>query len=76
MDAGKDQRARDRAPGGEALNRLKEVTNMTVAYIIVAALVAVAIYFGVRYFVRAARRFGGSRVIVCPETGRQAMVSR
>jgi hypothetical protein len=47
---------------------------MTFAYFIVAALVAVAIYFGVRYFVRATGKFGGSRVIVCPETGKQAMV--
>ena len=47
---------------------------MTVAYIIVAALVVVAIYFGVRYFVRARGEFGGSRVIICPETGKQAMV--
>jgi len=47
---------------------------MTVAYIIVAALIAVASYFGVRYFVRATRKFGGSQVIICPETGRQAMV--
>ena len=46
---------------------------MTVAYIIVAALVVAAIYFGVRYF-RATGKFGGSRVIVCPETGKQAMV--
>ena len=47
---------------------------MTVAYIIVVALVAVAVYFGVRYFVRAARKFGGSQVVVCPETGKQAIV--
>lgn len=47
---------------------------MTVAYIIVAALVAVAVYFGVRYFVRSSGRFGGSRVVTCPETGKQATV--
>jgi hypothetical protein len=47
---------------------------MTVAYIIVAALVVVAIYFAVRYFVRATGEFGGSRVIICPKTGKQAMV--
>ena len=47
---------------------------MTVAYIIVAALVVVAIYFGVRYFVRARGEFGGSRVIICPDTGKHAMV--
>src|SRR5512138_1749533 len=47
---------------------------MTAAYIFVAALVVVAIYFGIRYFVRASQRFGGERVIICPETGRQALV--
>ncbi|HSP64484.1 MAG TPA: HNH endonuclease [Pyrinomonadaceae bacterium] len=47
---------------------------LTVAYLFAAALVAVAIYFGVRYFVKASRRFGGGRVIICPETKSQAMV--
>lgn len=47
---------------------------MTVAYIVVAALVVAAIYFGVRYVVRARGKFAGSRVILCPETGKQAMV--
>ena len=47
---------------------------MTVAYLIVATLFAVAIYFAVRYFIRARNRFGGERVIICPETGKQAMV--
>jgi hypothetical protein len=47
---------------------------MTFAYIIIASLVFVSIYFGVRYFVRASQQFRGSRVIVCPETGKQAMV--
>ncbi|HEV8590367.1 MAG TPA: hypothetical protein VGQ72_15975 [Pyrinomonadaceae bacterium] len=47
---------------------------MTTAYLILAALVLVAIYFGIRYFVRTSQRFGGERVIICPETGRQAMI--
>ena len=47
---------------------------MSVAYVIVTMLVAVAIYFAVRYFIKASKRFGGARVIVCPETGKQAMV--
>ncbi len=47
---------------------------MTVAYLIIAAFVVVAIYFGIRYFVRASQRFSGERVIICPETGKQAMV--
>lgn len=47
---------------------------MTVAYLIAAVLVAVAIYFGIRYFVKTSRKFGGGRVIICPETEKQAMV--
>ena len=47
---------------------------MAIAYLILAALVVVAIYFGIRYFVRTSQRFGGERVIICPETGKQAMV--
>src|SRR6266568_4679904 len=47
---------------------------MTVAYLIIAAFVVVAIYFGIKYFVRASQRFSGERVIICPETGKQAMV--
>ena len=47
---------------------------MTVAYLIIAAFVVVAIYFGIRYFVRSSQRFSGERVIICPETGKQAMV--
>ena len=47
---------------------------MTIIYTMIAALVAAAIYFGIRYFVRASQKFGGERVIICPETGKQAMV--
>lgn len=47
---------------------------MTVVYLIVAALIVAAIYFGLRYFVRASQLFSGERVIICPESGRQAMV--
>lgn len=47
---------------------------MTLAYIIASALVATLVYFGIRYFVRTSERFGGGRVIICPETGKQAMV--
>ena len=47
---------------------------MTLAYTIVAALAVAAVYFGIRFFVQASRKFGGARVIVCPETGKQAMV--
>jgi len=47
---------------------------MAIVYLMIAALVVTAIYFGVRYFVRASQKFGGERVIICPETGKQAMV--
>lgn len=47
---------------------------MTFVYLILATLVVAAIYFGIRYFVRTSQRFGGERVIICPETGKQAMV--
>lgn len=47
---------------------------MASSYLIVAMLFAVAIYFAARYFIQASRRFGGERVIICPETGKQAMV--
>jgi hypothetical protein len=47
---------------------------MAVSYVIVAMLVAVAIYFAARFFIKASQRFGGGRVVVCPETGKQAMV--
>ena len=47
---------------------------MTFAYVIGVALIAVAVYFGVRFFVRMSRKFGGGQVVVCPETGKQAMV--
>ncbi|HKZ01345.1 MAG TPA: hypothetical protein VJ180_03855 [Pyrinomonadaceae bacterium] len=47
---------------------------MTIFYFVAAALFGVLIYFGIRYFVRSRERFGGGRVIICPETGKQAMV--
>jgi hypothetical protein len=47
---------------------------MTFIYVLIAALIIAAVYVGVRYFVRASQIFGGERVIICPETGKQAMV--
>lgn len=44
------------------------------AYFIVAALFVALLYFGIRYFVRTRERFGGGQVVICPETGKQAMV--
>lgn len=47
---------------------------LTVIYAILAVLAATLIYFGIRFFVKTSQRFGGERVIICPETGKQAMV--
>ena len=47
---------------------------MAIVYLMIAALIVAAIIFGIRYFVRASQKFGGERVIICPETGKQAMV--
>jgi len=47
---------------------------MTLAYVLAAMLVAVLIYFSIRYFIRTTARFGGAQVIICPETGKHAMV--
>jgi len=47
---------------------------MTVAYIFIFALVVAGIVFGIGYFVRMSQRFSGERVIICPETGKQALV--
>lgn len=47
---------------------------MTLGYVIVAMLFAVAIYFVARHFIKTSRRLSGSRVIICPETGKQAMI--
>ena len=47
---------------------------MAIVYLMIAALTFAAVYFGIRYFVRTSQKFGGERVIICPETGKQAMV--
>ncbi len=47
---------------------------LTTAYLFAAVLIVVAIYFGIRYFVKASRTFGGGQMIICPETGKEAMV--
>lgn len=43
-------------------------------YVLVAIVVVITTYFGIRYFVRASRRFGGTQVIICPEIEKQAIV--
>lgn len=47
---------------------------MTLAYLLVVGLVVVAVYFGIRYYIVSRRKFGGGQMIVCPETGKEAMV--
>lgn len=46
----------------------------TVTYFSITVLVATAVFFGIRCFVRARRRYGGAQRIICPETGKTAMV--
>jgi hypothetical protein len=41
----------------------------TSGYLIVAALVATSVYFGIKWLARAYSRYMGSRVVTCPETG-------
>jgi hypothetical protein len=47
---------------------------IAVIYFVAAVIVGALIYFGVRFFVRTRARFGGGQMIVCPETGKEAMV--
>ena len=46
----------------------------TSGYLIVTVLVAVAIYFGIRWLVRIYSRYRGTKFVTCPETGRPAIV--
>ena len=46
----------------------------TAAYFIVIVIIATALYFGIRWLVRASSKYRGSKVVVCPETGRPAIV--
>ncbi len=47
---------------------------MTIVYVLIPVLLVAGIYFGIRYFVRTRQKVSGERVIICPETGKQAMV--
>jgi hypothetical protein len=40
-----------------------------VVYVVVTALVATSLFFGIRYFVRAYIRYRDSRLIICPDNG-------
>jgi hypothetical protein len=46
----------------------------TAAYLILAALVATALYFGIRRLVSAFLKVQGSRTVTCPETGKSTIV--
>jgi hypothetical protein len=46
----------------------------TEAYLIVVTLIASASYFGVKWLVRAYSRYRGTKIVICPETGRPAIV--
>jgi hypothetical protein len=46
----------------------------TEAYLIVITLRASASYFGVKWLVRAYSRYRGTKIVICPETGRPAIV--
>jgi hypothetical protein len=45
-----------------------------VVYVVVTALVATGLFFGIRYFVRAYIRYRDSRLIICPDNGEAAIV--
>ena len=46
----------------------------TEAYLIVVTLIASASYFGVKWLVRAYSWYRGTKIVICPETGRPAIV--
>ncbi len=46
----------------------------TEAYLIVITLIASASYFGVKWLVRAYSRYRGTKIVICPEIGRPAIV--
>jgi hypothetical protein len=46
----------------------------TAAYFIIIVIIATALYFGIRWLVRACSRYRGIKVVACPETDRPTMV--
>ena len=46
----------------------------TAAYFIVTMILARALYFGIRWLVRASSKYRGTKVVACPETGSCALV--
>lgn len=46
-----------------------------VGLLLAIAVLAVAIWFGIRWFVRSSARYKGSRIVTCPETKKPAIVA-
>ncbi len=46
----------------------------TAAYFIVIVIIATALYFGIRWLVKASSQYRGLKVVTCPETERPALV--
>lgn len=46
----------------------------TVGLLIVVILIAIAAFFGVRWFIRANAKYAGTKIVTCPETHRPASV--
>jgi hypothetical protein len=44
------------------------------AYVIIAAIVATALYFCIRRLVNSFSKFGGSRAVTCPDNGKRTLV--
>lgn len=47
---------------------------ITAAYFIVTMILATALYFGIRWLVRACSKYRGIKIVACPETGTCAVV--
>ena len=47
---------------------------ITAAYFIVTMILATALYFGIRWLVRACSKYRGAKIVACPETGSCAVV--
>ncbi|HEX6047565.1 MAG TPA: hypothetical protein VFZ22_23955 [Pyrinomonadaceae bacterium] len=48
--------------------------NIAASTLIVIAVVGVALWFGIRWFVRSRSKYGGTKVVTCPETKEPAIV--
>ena len=46
----------------------------TAAYFVLTMILATALYFGIRWLVRACSKYRGTKVVACPETWKPAIV--